>query len=92
MLFLVTWKGRPETRNTAIARFLKTGGRPPQGVTMIGRWHAVGAASGVAVAEATDPTLVQKWALEWTDVFELEVRPALTDEQAGPLLAAVVQG
>lgn len=91
MLFLVSWKGRPQTRNAAIERFLKTGGRPPEGVTMLGRWHAVGTAGGVAVAEASDAALMQKWALEWSDVFELEVRPALTDEQAGPLLAAAVQ-
>jgi hypothetical protein len=91
MLYLVTWKGRPQTRNTAIERFLKTGGRPPAGVTMLGRWHAIGSAGGMAVAEADDSAAVARWALEWTDVFEVEVRPALTDEQVGPLLAAALQ-
>jgi hypothetical protein len=32
---------------------------------------------------------VAKWALEWNDVFEVEVRPVMTDEQAGPLMAQI---
>jgi hypothetical protein len=91
MLFMITWKGRPETRNIAINRFLKSGGQPPSGVEMLGRWHVVGGAAGVAIAEASDPALMQRWALDWTDVFEMDVRPVITDEQAGPVLASVAQ-
>lgn len=42
MLFIISWRGSPETRNAAIERFLKTGGAPPAGVKMIGRWHDIG--------------------------------------------------
>ena len=31
MLFIVSWTARPEHRNAAIERFLKTGGMPPEG-------------------------------------------------------------
>ncbi|BAV74772.1 DUF3303 domain-containing protein [Pseudomonas chlororaphis] len=90
MLFIVSWSISPERRNSAIERFLKTGGAPPAGVSMLGRWHAVGGMTGFGVAQTDDLTLMQKWVLEWSDLLRMEVHPALTDEQAAPLLAAVI--
>ncbi|AWY44016.1 DUF3303 domain-containing protein [Pseudomonas putida] len=90
MLFIVNWTLSPENRNSAIERFLKTGGAPPAGVNLIGRWYAVGGAAGFGIAEASDPTLIQKWVLEWTDLMKMEVQVALTDEQMAPLLAGIV--
>ena len=87
MLLAVSWKGTPTVRNTSVERFLKTGGRPPVGVKMVGRWHDIGRMSGTAIAETDDPLLMSKWALEWNDIFVFEIRPVVTDEQAGPLLA-----
>ena len=90
MLFSITWRGRPEVRNAATERFLKSGGKPPQGVKFIGRWHHIGQISGVAIAEADDPLLMAKWALEWNDLFETEVLAVATDEQLGPILAQAI--
>ncbi|WP_347900842.1 DUF3303 family protein [Pseudomonas purpurea] len=90
MLFIVSWSISPERRNSAIERFLKTGAVPPAGVTMLGRWHAVGRMTGFGVAEASDITQIQKWVLDWSDLMNMEVYPALTDEQAAPLLAAAL--
>jgi len=91
MLYAISWKGVPSVRNTATERFLKTGGRPPEGIKMLGRWHDIGKISGTAIAETNDPTLMAKWALEWNDLFEMDVRPVITDEQAGPLMAQMGQ-
>ena len=88
MLFIITWHGQPAQRDRAMQRFLQSGGRPPAGVTMLGRWHAVGAVKGVAVAECDDPSLLAKWALEWNDLFEMDISAALDDEGMAPLLAA----
>jgi hypothetical protein len=33
---------------------------------------------------------MSKWALDWNDMFELQVRAVVTDEQVGPLLARTV--
>ncbi|NBA97370.1 DUF3303 domain-containing protein [Pseudomonas sp. R5(2019)] len=90
MLFIVKWRACPASRDAAIERFVRTGGLPPEGVKMIGRWHAVGSGMGFGVAEADDVTPVQRWALQWNDLLEMEVYPAMTDEQAGPLMAAAV--
>ncbi len=90
MLFIVKWTSGPENRNAAIERFAKTGGKPPTGIKMLGRWFAVAQHSGFAVAEADDSALMQQWALEWNDILSMEVWPALTDEQAGPLMVAAL--
>ncbi|WP_219060727.1 DUF3303 domain-containing protein [Pseudomonas sp. UMAB-08] len=90
MLFIVSWSISPERRNSAIERFLKTGAVPPAGVTMLGRWHAIGRMTGFGIAETSDLALMQKWVLEWSDLMSMEIHPALTDEQAAPLLAAAV--
>lgn len=90
MLFIVSWSISPENRNVAIGRFLKTGALPPDGVTMKGRWHAVGGSSGFGIAEANELVPIQKWVLEWNDIMKMEVQAALTDEQMAPLLNAAV--
>ncbi len=90
MLFIVQWSIDSEHRNRVIERFLKTGGAAPAGVKMWGRWHAVGLSRGFGIAESSDATLIQQWVLEWNDLIDMEVYPALTDEQVGPLLAAAI--
>ena len=89
MLYIVRWTGKPEHRNAAVERFKRTGGAPPAGVKMLGRWHEVGSVAGFAIAEATDPVAVQKWALDWSDLLHFDVRAALTDEQLGQALASM---
>ncbi|MHC8308070.1 DUF3303 domain-containing protein [Pseudomonas sp. GT1P32] len=90
MLFIVSWSISPQNRNSAIKRFIETQGAPPPGVKMLGRWHAVGGSSGFGIAETDDVVQIQKWVLQWSDLMSMEVHAALTDEQAGPLLAAAV--
>ncbi|WP_341523780.1 DUF3303 family protein [Pseudomonas sp. G.S.17] len=91
MLFIVNWSIQSQNRNRAIERFLKTGAVAPAGVTMLGRWHAVGGMTGFGIAETDDIALIQKWVLQWSDLLTMEVHPALTDEQAAPLLAAALR-
>jgi hypothetical protein len=88
MKFIVQWKGLPPTQNPAIERFMETGGRPPDNVQMLGRWHAIGDLSGVAIVEATDASGLAKWVLQWGDLFSFTTAPALTDEELGAALAA----
>jgi Domain of unknown function (DUF3303) len=38
MQFILTFTIPPVTRDKAIARFLETGGQPPSGVRLLGRW------------------------------------------------------
>ena len=53
------------------------GGRTDRGIELLAEMYA----------ETNDPTLMAKWALEC--LFEMDVRPVITDEQAGPLMAQI---
>ena len=90
MLFIVRYTICSGNRNAAMERFLQTGGKAPAGVEMLGRWHAVAQRSGFAVIEANDAELIQQWAMEWNDLLSMEICPALTDDQMGPLMFAAL--
>jgi hypothetical protein len=89
MLFIVRWEISQSVRKAAIERFMKTGGAPPEGVKMLGRWHTADGDSGFAIAEAADALPVAKWALAWNDLLKMDVRPALDDQGLGAALAAM---
>ncbi|WP_250453421.1 DUF3303 family protein [Caballeronia sp. ATUFL_M2_KS44] len=87
MLFIVNWTALPEVRETAAERFLQSGGAPPDGVRLLGRWHGIGSIRGFAVCECSEIEPIARWAHEWADLFTLDVVPAMTDEQLGTVLA-----
>ena len=86
MIHVMTWAFKPEHRNAVIARFKETGGLPPEGVKMLGRWHGIGNNKGVVVAESEDPLAFAKWLLEWSDLASFDVYPALGDEEIAKAL------
>jgi hypothetical protein len=53
MKYISSWKISPGTMNAAIKRFLETGGAPPEGIKMLGRWHGMNG-QGFAISEATE--------------------------------------
>ena len=65
MKFMVTWNIPPTQMAPAVARFLETGGAPPKGVKMLGRWH--GAGLGFALADCKDGKALYEWMAEWSD-------------------------
>ena len=83
MIHVIAWSFKPEQRDAVQARFKKTGGLPPKGVKMLGRWHGIGTNKGVCVAESNDALAVAKWAQEWSDLMSFDIYPAQTDEDAG---------
>jgi hypothetical protein len=88
MKFIVQWEGQPATQQSAIERFMKTGGLPPDGIKLLGRWHAIGELRGVAIVEANDPAAMMDWTLQWSDLFSFDVTPVMSDEELGAALAA----
>jgi hypothetical protein len=88
MKFIVNWRIPHSTRVAAAKRFLETGGPPPAGVQMIGRWHGA-SGRGVAIVETTDAKALYTWVEQWSDLLELEVTPCLDDAEGGEVLASV---
>ena len=78
MLFLVDWSVSGSNRDAANARFKETGGPPPKGVKMIGRWHGVNGC-GVVIAETSDTVALGKWLQQWSDLIEFDVTPVVDD-------------
>ena len=87
MLYVLEWTYPPERRNEANARFKETGGQPPAGVTMVGRWHSVGGGKGVAIAESDDPEAIATWLQGWSDLISFDVYPAMDDATAARVIS-----
>ena len=81
MHFLITYDFTNDQRDEAQARFKAGGGLPPEGVTMLARWHLASGNSGFVIAESSSPVAIGKWMQEWTDLLSFEVTPFLTDEE-----------
>jgi hypothetical protein len=89
MKYLVQWHlSEPQTVRAAAERFLKTGGKPPEGATLIGRWFGMNG-KGCAVIEASDAKPVFELVSEWQEFMQIEATPAFEDEDSGAVLGKV---
>lgn len=80
MLFVNHFSFPPQNRDAIQTRFKATGGKPPAGIKIIGRWHAIGGGKGVVVAETDDPIAMGKWAQQWSDLMSTDIYPVVDDE------------
>ncbi|MGB6193504.1 MAG: DUF3303 family protein [Terracidiphilus sp.] len=88
MKFIVSWNIPTGNVVNAQARFLKTGGAPPAGVKMIGRWHGM-SGGGFLIAETDNAKALYAWLADWNDALEFQTTPCVEDADAGAVLAAV---
>jgi hypothetical protein len=79
MLFIVHWQIKPEHRDAVMQRLKEIGNCSPEGVRVVGSWHSVTQDEGWAVAEASDPVMLGKWQLGWTDLNVNHVTPVVDD-------------
>lgn len=87
MKYLVHWHlSEPSAVRSAAKKFLETGGRPPEGATLIGRWFGTNG-KGSIVVEASDPKLVLELVTEWSEFMQIEATPAIEDHEAGQVIA-----
>ena len=88
MKFLVTYSFEPdkEKRDEAIARFQRTGGLPPAGAKLLGRWTYTDFSGGVLLLESDDAKVLTEFALAWSDILSLNTAPVLEDQEMAELL------
>ena len=86
MKFIVQWNGLPTAERSVIERFMKTGGKAPEGVNLLGRWHATAGLHGFAIVETDDVRGLSALAFEWGDLLTMSIVPAMTDEELGAAL------
>jgi Protein of unknown function (DUF3303) len=81
-----TWTRDAQKRAKGIALFKKTGGSPPEGVKLLGRWTKVDFSGGFDLLETEDPKKLIEFAYMWGDLMELNVFPVLTDHELSEAL------
>lgn len=90
MKYILIWNLPSGTFNATIARFLETGGAPPKGVAMLGRWHGM-SGQGVAIMESDDAKAMFGWRAQWADLIDMSITPCLEDADAGAVLASMAK-
>jgi hypothetical protein len=88
MKFMMTFSLKPETkgRDEAIDRFKRTGGQPPAGAKLLGRWTAADFSGGFDLLESEDAKALVEFALMWSDLMELRIVPVLEDAELNDVL------
>lgn len=81
MIYHISFDYLPDTRENVHDRFRQTGGPPPDGVRMVGRWHAAEGNRGWLICESDDAEGIARWLHEWSNLISFEVTPVLTDDQ-----------
>jgi hypothetical protein len=91
MKFMLTfsWKSDPKSRDEGIARFRKTGGQPPKGAKLLGRWTRADFSGGFDLLESDDPQALAEFALMWSDLMDLTIVPVLEDEPLSEVLQRI---
>jgi Protein of unknown function (DUF3303) len=84
--YLVQWSVPQPSMRAAAKHFLETGGKPPEGVTQLGRWFGMNG-KGCSVVESADPAGVFAMVTEWQEFIDIEATPAMEDDEAGGVLA-----
>jgi hypothetical protein len=92
MKFMMTfsWKADAKVREEAIARFRRTGGLPPEGAQLIGRWTRADLSGGFDLIESSDAKALAEFALGWSDLMDLMITPVLEDREFGEVLQHAV--
>jgi hypothetical protein len=91
MKFMLTFSWKPDTkeRDEGIARFRKTGGQPPAGAKLLGRWTRADFSGGFDLLESEDPQALFEFALMWSDLMEIAIVPVLEDQELSSVLKRI---
>jgi hypothetical protein len=86
---LLSFKITPDKakRDEATQCFLKTGGQPPKGANLLGRWTAADFSHGFDLLESDDAKPPDQFALAWSDLMELTITPVIEDIELAKVLA-----
>ena len=87
MLFKFAWTHSQEARDKTIKQFMETGGMPPEGATMLSRYHNVDGTGGFAIVESSDAAALADYALDWNGLIKIDITPLMDDETISGVLS-----
>ena len=61
---------------------------PPEGATLVSRYHNVDGTGGFAIVESSDAGALADYALDWNGMIEINITPLMDDETIGNVLGA----
>ena len=89
MKIMTTWSLKPGAFSEAVKRFLAGEATPPEGATLLGRWHSADLSIGFTLTETSDPTTLYRASTPWADLLDLKAYIVIEDNEAGPILASL---
>ncbi|MCW5981565.1 MAG: DUF3303 family protein [Bryobacteraceae bacterium] len=88
MTFVIHYTLGPGQRDVAQRRFKETGGLPPEGATMLGRYHCAQGREGFVICESNDAAALAKWTQDWTDCLTFRILPVVDDGTMAQLIGS----
>jgi hypothetical protein len=83
MKYMLCWSIPPENYKAAVDAFLEGGAPMPEGLTSLGRWHALGSTRGWLLGEAEDPVAVAHHVAQWAGLLRIDAYPVIDNAGAG---------
>ena len=65
---------------------MATGGMPPEGVSMLSRYHNLDGTGGFAILDTTDSAALADYALDWNGLIKIEITAIMDDETINSVL------
>jgi Protein of unknown function (DUF3303) len=75
MLFMVIENFRNQDAKAVYGRFRENGRQCPDGLTIVGSWVSADLSRCFQIMECNEVTLLQRWAVAWSDLVEMEIIP-----------------
>jgi hypothetical protein len=86
MLFMVIEIFRNQDAKAVYRRFGEKGRMMPDGLNVVGSWVTADLGRCFQLMEGDDAALLQRWAVEWSDLIELEIIPVLAGKDTAAAL------
>ena len=88
MLFKFAWTHSPQARDNTIKQFMATGGMPPEGATLVSRYHNIDGTGGFAIVESLDSGALADYALDRNGLIEINITPLMDNKTISKVLGA----
>jgi len=80
MKYMVVWSISEDNFKETIERFATENPQPPDGVTMVGRWHEMGTGKGFALFDTDDTVGLSQYIMGWADLVDQQIVPVIEDQ------------
>jgi hypothetical protein len=87
MLFMIVEKFKNSDPLPVYRRFRDSGRLSPDGLQYVSSWVDHKLERCFQIMETDDPTLVDQWIANWSDIIEFEIYPVLTSKDAATQIA-----